>query len=108
MIHGPFCRLETATQTKQDAVLQCQTGEVWGRVPRGGAWPTVQAYGGAIKGRRGIEFTTDTDPAPNGTLDRNSPLEFRWYLGVTPGVLPRQKNNEDYACILADVANHQL
>ena len=99
---GPFCRWESTTQTKDDARLQEQSGEVWGRTPRGGIYPTVQAYIGPLKNRRGIEFTTDTKPHPN-----YSPFEARWYLKLTEGVQLRRKGDEDFACILADVKNMQ-
>jgi len=65
--------------------------------------PTVQAYIGALKNQRGIEFNTEIAPHPNA-----SPFEARWYLIRTPGVLPRQKDGEDFACILATVKNMQL
>jgi hypothetical protein len=55
-----------------------------------------------LEGRRGIEFTTDTAPHPDA-----SPFEARWYLSKTPGVLPRHKDGEDFACILANVKNMQ-
>ena len=101
---GPFCRWESDTQTREVARLQQQSGEIWGRTPRGGMEPTVQAYPFPLAAdRRGIEFTTDTTPHPNG-----SPYEIRWYLIRTPGVLLRQKDGEDFACILADVENRQL
>jgi hypothetical protein len=82
--------------------LQKQSGEVWGRTPRGGISPTVQAYIGPLKNRRGIEFTTNTEPHPN-----YSPFEARWYLNLTEGVLLRLKDGEEFACILADVKNLQ-
>ena len=63
--------------------------------------PTVQAYAGPVGAQRGIEFTTDTLPHPNG-----SPLEVRWYLR-TPGVLLRNHMGEQFACILAAVKNCQ-
>ena len=108
MLHGPFHRRESTTQTSVDAVEQCRTGEIWGLIARGGMWPSVKAYAGTLRNRdRGINFTTDTSPAPNGVLDRNSPFDVRWYLGETPGVEQRQKNGEDYACILAEVENCQ-
>ena len=104
MLLGPFCRGESPTQTKADAQLQQTSGEIWGRTPRGGMDPTVQAYPWPLAaGTRGIEFTTDTTPHPNG-----SPYQIRWYLTRTPGVLLRQKGGEDFACILADVENRQL
>lgn len=107
MQHGPFHRRESPTQTPSDAIEQCRVSEIWGRVPRGGNWPTVQAYAGLLNQERGINFTTDTSPAANGVLDRNSPFELRWYLGVTPGVEKREKSGEDYACIRAEIENCQ-
>ena len=103
MRFGPFCRWESTTQTSADARLQEQTGEIWGRTPRWGMVPTVQAYPFPLAAtQRGIEFTTNTEPHANG-----SPYEIRWYLNLTPGVLLRQKDGEDFACILADVDNRQ-
>ncbi len=100
---GPFNRVESDTQTKEDAVHQVASGEIWGRTPRGGMEPTVQAYAGALKtGLRGIEFTTDIAPHPF-----SSPFEARWYLTKTPGVQHRYRNGEDFACITADVINLQ-
>src|SRR4051812_2769551 len=86
---GPFCRWETETQTREVARMQEESGEVWGRTPRGGFEPTVQAYIGPLKNRRGIEFITEIAPHPNA-----SPFEARWYLTQTPGVQPRQKDGE--------------
>jgi hypothetical protein len=99
---GPFCRWELATQTREVSLLQEKSGEVWGRTPRGGLEPTVQAYIGTLKNRRGIEFNTDTAPHPNA-----SPFEARWYLTRTPGVLLRQSGGDDFACIRANVKNMQ-
>jgi len=74
-----------------------------GRIPMGGMEPTVQAYAGALPlGVRGINFTTDINPYPNG-----SPFEVRWYLTRTPGVQTRQKNGQECACIIADIDNEQ-
>lgn len=99
-----YHRKESPSQTKQDALRQVASLEIWGRAPRGGCAPTVQAYAGLIKaGERGIGFTTNVPPHPNG-----SPFEARWYYGRTPGVEIRQINNEDFACIPAvTVNNHQ-
>jgi hypothetical protein len=100
---GPFCRWETPTQTREDAREQERTGEIWGRTPKNGLEPTVQAYPYPLaKNQRGIEFTTETPPHPNG-----SPIEIRWYLYHTAGVQLRQKDGEDFACILANVKNMQ-
>lgn len=109
MQHGPFHRKENqVTQTRADAIEQCRSGEIWGRVPQNGFCLTVQAYAGQLRNNyRGINFTTDTEPAPNGVLDRNSPYDVRWYLGITPGVLKRVSDGEDFACIRADVVNCQ-
>ncbi len=79
----PFYRREAPTQTSDDAILQVQSSEIWGRTPRVGYVPTVQAYAGTLGGRRGIEFRTEVAPNPDG-----SPFgEARWYLSVTPGVV---------------------
>lgn len=101
--HGPFCRRESPTQTPAIALLQVASGEIWGSTPRGGLEPTVQAYPWRLPdGGRGIEFTTPTRPYP-----MSSPLEARWYLTLTPGVMLRQQNGKDYACITATVNNRQ-
>jgi hypothetical protein len=102
-IVGIFFRLESRTQTSAIAVLQVLSGEIWGKTPRFGIEPTVQAYAGRLMAdRRGIEFTTEIAPHPTG-----SPFEARWYLTRTPGVQLRQKEGQDYACIIAVVDNHQ-
>lgn len=101
--YGAFHRKEATFQTKADAIEQVNSGEIWGRTPRYGKCPTVQAYPGNIGERRGIEFTTDINPEPGG-----SPLEARWYLDDTPGVLERYNaDGEQCACITADVVNYQ-
>lgn len=102
-IVGFFYRRESNTQTSAVAVLQVQSGEVWGKTPRWGFEPTVQAYAGRLLAvDRGIEFTTETMPHPDG-----SPLEARWYLTQTPGVVLRKSGGEEFACIYANVENHQ-
>lgn len=99
---GPFNRRETRWQTPAVAVKQVKSGEVWGRTPKFGLEPAVQAYTGKLPGSRGIEFTTEIEPHPNG-----SPFEVRWYLTMTPGVLERCEGGETFACITADVTNLQ-
>jgi len=100
---GPYHRLESTTQTSAVAIEQVANGEIWGRTPRGGMVPTVQAYPLTLPAaRRGIEFTTPIDPYPNG-----SPFEIRWYLGQTPGVQERTRNNETFAAIPANINNLQ-
>jgi hypothetical protein len=99
-----FSRIESPTQTAEDAVNQVVSGEIWGGVPRNGMCPTVQAYAGALNCRRGIEFTTKISPEPNGS----SPFEVRWYLDKTAGVVHRvNPKGEDMACIPAVVTNMQ-
>ena len=100
---GPFHRRESDTQTIEVAASQVASGEIWGRTPQHGMCPTVQAYAGPIQpGQRGIQFETDTVPQNTG-----SPIEARWYLGITPGVQERHRNGELFASITADVTNHQ-
>jgi hypothetical protein len=100
---GQFNRRENdKTQPKTLAPIQVATGEVWGRTPRNGLEPAVQAYAGKLRNCRGIEFTTLVDPHPDG-----SPFEVRWYLTATPGVEHRRKDDEDFACIRAVVVNMQ-
>ena len=72
--YGPFYRLESPTQTPEDAARQAATGELWGREARGGIRPQVKAFIGALpEGRRGVEFYTDVAPDNNG-----HPVEARW------------------------------
>jgi len=96
-----FHRRESPTQTPQDAVLQVQSGEVWGKEARWSSLLSVKAYVGLLSGR-GIQFTTDIAPHPN-----QSPFEARWYYPNTPGVMLRTKGGQDYACITAKVTNYQ-
>lgn len=103
MALGHFNRRENAqTQPKSLALIQVTSGEVWGRTPRNGFEPAVQAYAGKLRNCRGIHFTTLIDPHPDG-----SPFEVRWYLTATPEVEHRCKDGEDFACIKAIVTNMQ-
>jgi hypothetical protein len=73
-IYGPFYRLESPTQTPDDAALQVASNEAWGREARGGIRPQVKAFIGPLPaGRRGVEFYTDAAPDLNG-----HPIEARW------------------------------
>ena len=100
---GLFNRRESPTQTRDDALEQMRSGEVWGRTPRGGMCPQVQAYAGLLRdGSRGIQFSTNVAPHKNG-----SPYEVRWYLELTEGVELRKKCGEDFACIAAEIENFQ-
>lgn len=98
-----YSRRETKTQTSADAVLQCATMEVWGKIAQNGATPVVQAYKTELpKEWRGIEFSTNVAPESN-----TGPLHARWYLGK-PGVQRRIKNNDVYACIsITNIKNLQ-
>jgi hypothetical protein len=101
-----YFRRESPTQTKEDAVQQEKTGEIWGRPARiGGAFPCVKAYLGSLpKGQRGIEFTTAVAPDP----ESSSPFEARWYYPKTPGAMKRTNSEgEVFAAIAAKVVNYQ-
>lgn len=101
--HGMFHRLESTTQTSAIAIVQVATGEVWGKTPRNGMEPTVEAYAGVIDGRRGIEFSTDIEPHPCG-----SPFRAYWYLTRTAGVDERFDGaGEQHASIPAEIDNRQ-
>ena len=100
--YGKYHRNESDTQTAEDAAEQVASGEMWGRVPRNGILPTVQAYTHVgIRQARRIEFSTEIKP-------RLSPFEARWCLG-DDGVEQRQKSGENYACIKVTInANFQV
>ena len=98
---GPFNRDgNTTTQTDKLAIIQEASGEVWGRTPvQKGGWPVVEAYGGALpKGDWGINFTTEIKPHPG-----SAPHHAKWHYEKTDGVVLRQKNGQEYACIPATV-----
>ena len=98
---GPFNREgNNTTQTDELAIEQERSGEVWGRIPvQKGNWPTVEAYPGPLaEGDWGINFTTEIEPH-----QKSSPVHAKWYLELTPGVVPRYKSGEKFACIIAVV-----
>ena len=101
---GTYHRNEAPFQTAADAKLQVASGEIWGRTPRDGLGPTVQAYReDAIRQDRRLEFSTDIKPGSE------SPFEAWWYLGLTPGVERREKSGEEFACIRVDnISNLQV
>ena len=74
-----FYRVETPTQTRNDADLQVKSMEVWGAPAQGSSIPSVKAYRGTLPARRGIEFCSPIAPTPG----RGTPFEARWYLGST-------------------------
>jgi hypothetical protein len=98
-VPGPFHRLESPTQTVADAARQETSKELWGRPASNTAQsdiPAVKAYRNNLPpGQRGVEFDTPVLPAKGS----GTPLEARWYLGFTPGVLHRNKAGTDYAAI---------
>jgi hypothetical protein len=96
-----FHRRESPTQTPEDALMQVQSGEIWGKEARWSSLLSVKAYVGMLEDR-GIQFTTEILPHPD-----QSPLEARWYYPNTPGVMLRTKNAQDYACITAKIVNCQ-
>lgn len=101
---GPFHRLESPTQTAAIAVLQVNSGEIWGQSARGSDIPSVKAYRKALpSGERGIEFTTVVAPQ----VGSGTPYEAHWYYPNTPGVQHKTKDSQDYAVITAAVVNHQ-
>lgn len=74
-------RIESPTQTVDDARRQEASGEMWGRYPSLGFTPMVEMYRGPLPaGKRGVEFTTDVSPDPGGV-----PSRPRW-SGPRPGV----------------------
>ena len=79
--YGPFHRIESPTQTAEDAERQQRSGEIWGQAARWSPIPSVKAYRGALpKGVRGVQFNTDVRPHPNP-----HPTLVQW-LETTSGV----------------------
>jgi hypothetical protein len=106
MSNERFSRRESPTQTKEDALLQVKSGEVWGRAARGGDILSVKAYRRKLAAdERGIEFTTSVAPHRGS----GSPNDAFWYYPNTPGVLLRRRalDNEEFAAIPANVINLQ-
>lgn len=76
-----YHRLESPTQTSQDARRQEKSREIWGRPARYSGIPKVKAYTGILPAnRRGIEFTTDVEP------DLGMPPHLALWSGPRPGV----------------------
>ena len=77
-----YHRVESPTQTPQDASNQTSGGELWGFPARGSDISKVKAYKGSLPaGTRGIEFTTDVVP------DQNCPPGMAYWSGPRAGVL---------------------
>lgn len=76
-----YHRVESRTQTPEDARRQETSGELWGLPRRGGIFPRVKAYEGPLpEGVRGIEFETDVQPDPG-----SPPGDASW-MGPRDGV----------------------
>jgi hypothetical protein len=104
MLYGVYCRKETNLQTKEIAIVQASSGEIWGTAARYGYTATVRGYAMPLQnGERGIDFTTEICPEPN-----QGPLHVNWYAGRTPGITMKTVDGVDYACLKANVTNKQL
>jgi hypothetical protein len=87
-----YHRIESPTQSFATALRQRDSGEIWGRVPRAGFTPVVQAYVGDLPvSRDGIEFTTDIPPellCPPGQAEWRPPrISQMTYQGIEYAVL---------------------
>ena len=87
-----YHRLASPTQTAVVAQQQRASQEIWGKVPRGGCDPVVEAYSGPLRpGQDGIEFTVALPPDPGSAPGRpewrppNVPR--RWHGGMEYAVL---------------------
>jgi hypothetical protein len=99
-----YHRLESPTHTKETALLQEQSQELWGKPARGSGLLSVKAYRGPLpKIARGIDAATDLAPHKGS----GSPNDARWYFPDTPGTFLRKKNGIDFAAIKAKVTNRQ-
>ena len=94
--HGPFHRLASPTQDFAAAQRQLASGQIWGRVARGGHSPSVKAYRGPLPpAAEGIEFVTDVAPSPG-----SHPNLVFWYSG-DPGVTTMRQSGDEFAVIAA-------
>lgn len=67
---------------------------MWGREPRGGQIPQVQAYKRSLRqGNRGIEFDSHVIPDPTG-----HPHIASW-SGERPGIYHRKDDHHDFVAI---------
>jgi len=80
-----YHRVESPTQTNEDARRQEQRGEMWGYPARGSDQPKVKAYVGKLPAaKRGIEFSTDISP------DSHCPPGLAYWSGPRPGVIVKE------------------
>jgi hypothetical protein len=62
-LYGPFHRRRSETQDAAAMVKQLLSGEMWGRVPRSGISPAVQAIPGPLPpDQLGVEFWAFEEP----------------------------------------------
>jgi hypothetical protein len=62
-LYGPFHRRASTTQTAQTTKKQLLSGEIWGKPPRWGLGPAVQAFAGPLDvEEKGIEFWSFQPP----------------------------------------------
>jgi hypothetical protein len=97
--YGPFHRLASPTQTRDDAERQVASGEVWGRQPRFSSWPQVQALRGLLPGDAdGIEFYTDIRPDNSGPR-----REARWSGGNRRPDVRTEAGFAKISCVITEV-----
>ncbi|MFI2611077.1 polymorphic toxin-type HINT domain-containing protein [Kitasatospora sp. NPDC018619] len=81
LLHGPFHRKASPTQTDEHARLQQENGELWGGLSRLGGDEAAKAHIGPLPdGARGVEFYTTIRPR------EAFPGYVWWEVGRVPGV----------------------
>jgi hypothetical protein len=99
MLHGPYHRRESPTQTVEIARMQCTSQEVWGkarRMPYASETLQVKAYNGPLPpGARGIEFMTEVEP------DKFCPPGWSCWSQGKDGV----RYNDEFAIISVIITN---
>lgn len=96
-----YYRIESPTQTSEDAKRQEESKEIWGRPARGSDKPKVKAYAGKLPANaRGIEFTTDVEPDPS------TPPGSAYWSGPRSGVCVHESGEFAILRVLA-IVNRQ-
>ncbi|WP_245241934.1 polymorphic toxin-type HINT domain-containing protein [Streptomyces sp. NEAU-H3] len=81
VLHGPFHRKVSRTQTDEHARQQQESGELWGGLSRLGGEEAAKAHMGPLpEGARGVEFYTTIRPR------QPFPGYVWWEVGRVPGV----------------------
>jgi hypothetical protein len=89
-----YHRKESSTQTSEVAKAMEESGELWGKAPRGSDIPTVQAYEGPLPPEaKGVEFTTKVPPDSGGVDVRPG------WSGKREGVGSKETDHGDFATI---------